>query len=640
MSVQEHSVITFLKKHGKEIIERERQKYEPIKQEHKEEINKISEDNDLEELRKENIKLKTNTNMEWFNKYKFYKNKYKTQKKELKQTKLELIQVREEIENIRDEIKQLKIELNNIKGKGKLEIKDEIQKYTESSETEEEMEPREVNYIKESDNDEQDNIIQENKEILTALGKMKNVNAILEEEEDKSDLENSLEEEETNNRYNEEDTEDIVNEDAEEYPEEEIRDNIITRRDNNTPYHLPIGQQEEVQNFIGSVTQGININGYFLDIDNAYDEQEISRRIKDWNLGMYIALMNSKNMEDLDYVFELISKTIIGKAAFWLENIAYELKQQSQNYAHTWKDMLNMFDIVLKREFLGERWFVAQDQVIAERKIEIVMNLNNMKCCKINKLPEYTISFTKFFYEARFLPQESIVYQQLYYDHLPTPYNTEISKEYANLEPKENTLGERIRLLRAYLMRKCEEYRVQQKIKKDKKRGLREICGFTERKLIFGCDNKYNKQRKYKKYNKKPVYNNQDKYYKNKSYRPYRPFRQKYKRRRFRRYKNTPENRKRFRFKRKFRKRRYIKPLQGENNNKIKDCKCWNCNEKGHYANKCPKLKQKGVKYVDNTEFIMNLEYIKEEDNNWYNDDEFYISETEPEDIKYMEEMK
>ena len=131
--------------------------------------------------------------------------------------------------------------------------------------------------------------------------------------------------------------------------------------------------------------------------------------------------------------------------------------------------MLNMFDIVLKREFLGERWFVAQDQVIAERKIEIVMNLNNMKCCKINKLPEYTISFTKFFYEARFLPQESIVYQQLYYDHLPTPYNTEISKEYANLEPKENTLGERIRLLRAYLMRKCEEYRVQQKIKKDKK---------------------------------------------------------------------------------------------------------------------------------------------------------------------------
>ena len=232
MSVQEHSVITFLKKHGKEIMERERQKYEPIKQEYKEEkINKISEDNDLEELRKENVKLKTNTNMEWFNKYKFYKNKYKTQKKELKQTKLELIQVREEVETLKEEIKQLKIELNNIKGKGKLETKDEIQKYTESSDTEEEIEPREINYIKESDDNEHDIILQENKEILKALGKMKNVNAILEEEEgDKSDLENSLEGEETYNRYNEVDTDNIVNEDAQAYPEEEIRDNIITRR--------------------------------------------------------------------------------------------------------------------------------------------------------------------------------------------------------------------------------------------------------------------------------------------------------------------------------------------------------------------------------------------------------------------------
>ena len=61
-----------------------------------------------------------------------------------------------------------------------------------------------------------------------------------------------------------------------------------------------------------------------------------------------------------------------------------------------------MFDIVLKREFLGERWFVAQEHVMEKRKIELVMNLNNIKCCKINKLPEYTINFTKFFYEARY----------------------------------------------------------------------------------------------------------------------------------------------------------------------------------------------------------------------------------------------
>ena len=115
------------------------------------------------------------------------------------------------------------------------------------------------------------------------------------------------------------------------YPEEEIEDHIITKNNIKMPGNIPIGQQNEVQDFIGSIHQGININGYFLDLDNVYDDQEISRRIKDWNLGMYIALMNSKNIEDLDYVFELISKTIIGKAAFWLENIIYELKKLINN---------------------------------------------------------------------------------------------------------------------------------------------------------------------------------------------------------------------------------------------------------------------------------------------------------------------
>ena len=415
------------------------------------------------------------------------------------------------------------------------------------------------------------------------------------------------------------------------YPEEEIEDHIITKNNIKMPGNIPIGQQNEVQDFIGSIHQGININGYFLDLDNVYDDQEISRRIKDWNLGMYIALMNSKNIEDLDYVFELISKTIIGKAAFWLENIIYELKGQVRTYARSWKDTLNAFDILLKREFLGERWFVAQENITVERKLEITMYLNNMKCCRISKLPEYTISFTKFFYEAKFLPNESLVYQQLYYDHLPSPYNTEITKEYNNLEPKENTLGERIRLLRAYLTRKCEEYRIQQKIKKDKKQGLREICNFTEKKLIFGCDNQdYKTRKKYRKY-RKLDYNNQNEYYRkqNKTYRPYKPFNRRFKRRKFKKYRNTPENRKRFRYKRKFRKR---------NKTKIADCKCWNCNEKGHYANKCPKLQQKGVKYIDTTELIMKLEYIREDNNNWYDEEVFYISETEPEEINYINE--
>ena len=141
MSIQEHSVITFLKKHGKEIMERERKKYEPIKNENKV-VEQINKQDELEELKKENFKLKSKTNTEWLNKYKFYKNKYKTQKKELRETKLELIKVLENVESLKNEISQLKIELSRQKGKEKIEFQDSSnetdKEQIDSSNTEEE----------------------------------------------------------------------------------------------------------------------------------------------------------------------------------------------------------------------------------------------------------------------------------------------------------------------------------------------------------------------------------------------------------------------------------------------------------------------------------------------------------------------
>ena len=34
----------------------------------------------------------------------------------------------------------------------------------------------------------------------------------------------------------------------------------------------------------------------------------------------------------------------------------------------------------------------------------------------------------------------------------------------------------------------------------------------------------------------------------------------------------------------------------------------------------------------------MKLEYIREDNNNWYDEEVFYISETEPEEINYINE--
>lgn len=655
----EHGVITFLKNHGDEIVEKGRYKYEPLRKDktlpsrtnkEKEKLedlpSKIEKlEKEIIKVKKENNKLKDNTDKEWYEKYKKYKTKYKTAKRELDKTKIELREALEEIKEQREElsraksewseelkrtnreIETLKRQLKRIKGKEIESENSEINLEKEERDTETsssngsnhlEMSEKIVNYIQESEEEE---IKNENDQIVETLRRMKNVNAIIEEEPE-SDIEDS---------YNdpidtEMETESIVNLDADDYPEEDLSDlNLepIKRKYGKMPNHIPIGQQPEFREFIGSMAQGINPNGYFLDLDNVYETQEINRRITDWTQGTYLALMSAKQTENLDYVYDLISRTMTGKVAYWVESIAEELKALVLSKSSDWKSMLTLFEIILKREFLGEPWNVAANLVPEARKAEMRMNLNNMRCCKINKLPEYTISFTKFFYEARFTPEEGLIYQQLYYDHLPNPYNIEITKEYNSMIPRENTLGERIRVLRSYLMRKCEEYRLQQKVKKDKKLGLRDICGLAEKRLVFGCEEKrkrktYKKGRKkYQAYNKRTEKYN--KYNKNPYYNKFR------RRRRFRRFKNTPQNRNKFRYKRKFRR----KPYKKQN---ISECKCWNCHEKGHYANKCPKLKEKGIKYVNKSEFIMSLEQIREDNNKWYEYEEFYISETETED--------
>jgi hypothetical protein len=69
----------------------------------------------------------------------------------------------------------------------------------------------------------------------------------------------------------------------------------------------------------------------------------------------------------------------------------------------------------------------------------------------------------------------------------------------------------------------------------------------------------------------------------------------------------------------------------------MSECKCWNCNEKGHYANKCPKLKEKGVKYINSSQFIMNIEQIKEDNDTWYKYEDFYVSQTDNDSISESE---
>ncbi|XP_031121032.1 TMV resistance protein N-like [Ipomoea triloba] len=246
------------------------------------------------------------------------------------------------MENLRLEVEDLRNSMKKLKGKDKIRS-DTSSVDTCSDDSRKEIENNEkdlkiVGYIEglvEEEEEDDTEIVKENDQIIEVLRKMKSVNAIIEEEptsmksvnaiieeEPTSDIEeefdqnnNNIEtdaeefDQNNNNIETDAETEDIINEDANDYPEEEL----ISKRKTRLPDHIPIGQQSEFKDFVGSMSQGVNLNGYFLDLDNVYDEQEINRRIHDWNLGMFIALMNSNYTADLDYVYDLISKTLIGK---------------------------------------------------------------------------------------------------------------------------------------------------------------------------------------------------------------------------------------------------------------------------------------------------------------------------------------
>ena len=182
----------------------------------------------------------------------------------------------------------MKKQLNKLKGKKNTsEVSSTVStnNKTSTSESEQDNLGKTVNIIEEynSSYEENSEMEIENKNIIEALERMKNVNAVIKQE--------SNSDQEDKDYYTDIETEGIKNEEMDNYPEEEVTDHnmeVITRYRNTIPKHIPIGQHNEFKEFIGSMSQGVNLNGYFLDLDNVYEEQEISRRITDCNLRTYI----------------------------------------------------------------------------------------------------------------------------------------------------------------------------------------------------------------------------------------------------------------------------------------------------------------------------------------------------------------
>ena len=115
------------------------------------------------------------------------------------------------------------------------------------------------------------------------------------------------------------------------------------------------------------------------------------------------------------------------------------------------------------------------------------------------------------------------------------------------------------------------------KVTRGLKKRISLCCDAPKMPLMIGCESPYYYDKIKRKYKKKKIY--KKKYFKKRKTGYYKK----------KGYKKTS------------------KPTYKRNDNKVKECRCYYCNEIGHYANKCPKKFDKNKKKFEIDDDINNM---------------------------------
>lgn len=270
---------------------------------------------------------------------------------------------------------------------------------------------------------------------------------------------------------------------------------------------------------------------------------------------------------------------------------------------------LSAIESIIAEQFLGQRQ-TPENQREVER--EAVWHLTHLQICDLCMLEEFNCEYRKYFFRLKKEDQEFWLKQ--YFEKLPTSqlhnheteYQTWLARQGTHPAGLENdTIGKRMRYIRLSLAAACE-----QREKQKQTRGFAICCNNSANSEFpgnYGCGHSSSHRRKKKKkFKKRHKYKN------------------KFSRRKRRHFNRAPP-RQRPRF---FRKRRKPSNKQKYCPKGSTACKCWVCNEQGHYANECPNKKKKDFKEKNKIlEQILKLKYEPIEDSD--------ISETES--LYYLE---
>nr|AFL90603.2 coat protein [Blueberry red ringspot virus]AFL90604.2 coat protein [Blueberry red ringspot virus]AJM71346.1 coat protein [Blueberry red ringspot virus] len=335
-----------------------------------------------------------------------------------------------------------------------------------------------------------------------------------------------------------------------------------------------------------------------LNLDCLTNGEEL---LKQWTAKQSLSTQIDATIRDMDA--ENYNKYLIYKTSGVVFNYIVDIDIPNIS---SMKNLEILEEIATKiyQEFLGgmsTQRATAADKHDQERVKYI---LHKMKICDMCEFEEFYCQFIHYYYMLE--SSERSAYMNVFIQKLPYPLSKTINDEFqnqknANLIP--DTLGGIAKVIRAYILLQCTKEQEKMQLI-----NVTKCCPkFEYIPHKFGCSP--NSSRRGRKPTKKPKYS---RYYK----RRYHTFKPWYKKKRYRMYKRKYQPKYRQRYWKNKSTQKYCP--KGK-----KDCKCWICQEDGHYANECPNKDKRRdkVKLLEQLSQV-NLEPIENdiisEEELWY----------------------
>ena len=367
--------------------------------------------------------------------------------------------------------------------------------------------------------------------------------------------------------------------------------------------------------------EGINPFGIYLDLDCNPD---ISSTLDRWETSLRLAL--SVNRMSLEDGKRYIGMAMIKSASQYWQNLRTETKEEAL-FGDNINDIVTKVIHLLRIEFLGEGYIDRDSPQYAEKYVHALLKLELNDICLLDK---YICVFQDYYYHIYGKIGTDTMYLNMFYSKIPDPWGSALIRDYPFVNS--DTLGRRISFLKERLSEWCHQAYLIKKAKMIRKENVLCCRGNNLITVIGDLKKPYvPKQKKIKNRfpNRLPFR------------RPNR-FPNRFGRRRFfvrrrpgyfrRNWNNNPITR---------------RTIYRKNPKQAKECRCYACNEIGHYANECPnKFNKKKIEIDEDIEKMIDQEDIiqvrKLEDlDDLQSGDSVYETDSETdydEDLDYSEE--